>query len=265
MTSKFRTFFAIAVVIFLTIGLHYLGVLNSAERFIRGLIAPGSHAVYSWSVAIEEDVETFSSVEDLQHAYTALKQAYLLNKIDQTAYALLEEENASLRRQLSFVARTGIVTLGADVIGKQIDPIGSTIMINRGKQDGVQEHMAVIVHDGILIGRIARVEDDMSIVRLITDNQSRIAATLMNKDKSIGLIEGGFGLSVRMTFVPQHEVIRIGDTVITSGLEKELPHGLIIGAVESVEKEVYEPFQRAVITSPVNLQQLTAVGILLSN
>lgn len=262
MQHKVRTFIAILIVIMMTIGMHYLGWLTPVERFVRTLIAPGSSMLYSWSISIEDEPETFMSVEELQEAYAALKKAYLYSKIDQTQIALLKEENDSLRRQLSFIESRGNPSVGADVIGKQIDPMGSTLIINRGSNSGIKESNPVIIHDGIIVGKIARVEEDMAIVRLITDNQSRIAATLMNKEKSIGLVEGGFGLSVRMTSVPQHEIIAIGDTVITSGLEKEMPHGLVIGTVESVEKEVYEPFQRAIIASPVNLQELTVVSVL---
>lgn len=262
MQRKIRTFFAILVVIIITISFHYLGWLTPVERFIRGGIAPASSILYTWSVTVEDDTEQFMSVEELQEAYTALKKAHLYSKIDYTKITLIEEENESLRKQLLFITGRTVTTVGADVIGKQIDPVGSTLIINRGSRDGIKESNPVIVHNGILIGKIARVEEDMAIVRLITDNQSRIAATLMNKNKSIGLVEGGFGLSVRMTSVPQHEIIALGDTVITSGLEKEMPHGLIIGSVESVEKEVYEPFQRAIIGSPVELEELTVLSVL---
>ncbi len=262
MQRKIRTFFAILAVILVTIITHYLGWLTPVERFVRKGIAPGSSMLYNWSVSIENDTETFMSVEDLQEAYSALKKAYLFNKLDQTKMTLLQEENNALRSQLSFLTARPFVSVGASVIGKQIDPMGSTLIINRGSRDGIKESNPVIALEGIVIGKIARVEEDMAIVRLITDNQSRIAATLMNKEKSIGLVEGGFGLSVRMTSVPQHEVIALGDTVITSGLEKEMPYGLIIGQVESVEKEVYEPFQRAIIASPVNLQDLTLISVL---
>lgn len=262
MQKKIRTFFAILAVVVVTIITHYLGWLTPVERFVRKGIAPGSSLLYNWSVSIEDNTETFMSVEDLQQAYAALKKAYLFNKIDHTKMTLLEEENNALRKQLAFLSAHSFVSVGADVIGKQIDPMGSTLIINRGSRDGIKESNPVIVYSGIVIGKIARVEEDMAIIRLITDNQSRIAATLMNKEKSIGLVEGGFGLSVRMTSVPQHEMIAIGDTVITSGLEKEMPHGLIIGQVESVEKEVYEPFQRAIIASPVDLQELTIVSVL---
>ncbi len=262
MQQKIRTFFAILTVIIVMIVVHYIGWLTPVERFVRGIFAPGSSYVYNWSIGEEGDTEHFTKVEDLEAAYSALKAAYLFTKIDQTHMTLLEEENESLRKQLVFITGRHIATIGADVIGKQIDPVGNTLIINRGSRDGIKESNPVVVDNGILVGKIARVEEDMSIVRLITDNQSRVAATLMNKDKSIGLVEGGFGLSVRMTSVPQHETIAIGDTVITSGLEKEMPHGLIIGSVESVEKEVYEPFQRAVIGSLIELEKITVVSVL---
>ena len=67
---------------------------------------------------------------------------------------------------------------------------------------------------------------------------------LLNQDRSIGIIEGGFGLTIRMTFIPQQEIVEIGNIIVTSGLEKNVPRGLVIGEVASVEKEPFEPFSK---------------------
>lgn len=262
MPARLKTLLTISVIIFLVIALHYIGWLRGVENFLRRLINPGSTLFYEWSVTVGEGTETFKNLEELQAAYTALKEKTAEQAVDTVAVTLLEEENQELREQLKFFSSVSYEHVGARVIGKNIDPIGTTIVIDKGSANGISIGNPAIVKEGILIGKIVRVEEASAVVQLISDNQSKIAATILNKDKSIGLVEGGYGISVRMNFIPQNEVVRIGETIITSGLEKEIPRGLLIGTIESVEKETYQPFQEAVLSPFVDLGKLSIVSII---
>ncbi len=148
------------------------------------------------------------------------------------------------------------------MIARDIQPLGSTLIIDRGTNDGVEVGNAVIISNGILIGKVAEAEAESSMVRLLNDNQSKIAATVLTHDKSIGVIEGGYGISVRMNFIPQQEDVRVGDLVVTSGLEKGMPRGLLIGNVAAVEKEPYQPFQTAVLHPEARLSNISLVSVL---
>jgi rod shape-determining protein MreC len=120
----------------------------------------------------------------------------------------------------------------------------------------------VIVDNGLLVGKISHVELRSAIVQLLTDNKSKIAATVMNSQKSIGVVEGGYEISVQMNLIPQHELVSIGDMIITSGLETQIPRGLLIGRVEAIKKEIYQPFQQAVLTPLAPLESLTTVLVI---
>ncbi|OGL88395.1 rod shape-determining protein MreC [Candidatus Uhrbacteria bacterium RIFCSPLOWO2_02_FULL_51_9] len=189
--------------------------------------------------------------ETLKHREAAL--------VEQT---ILTEENNALREQLKFTKRTARIPLQSYVVGKTIDNTGNTLIIDKGARDGVQEKSAVIVGDGILVGKIIKVNPKTAIIRLINDPHSKIAATVLNEDKSIGLVEGGFGISVKLTTVLQTEVLKEGDLIITSGLEETVPRGLLIGSITKVEKEDYRPFQEGIIQPAATLARLTLVGIL---
>lgn len=251
MRSKRKTFFSILVLIILVIVCHFFGLLNPLENILRGLVSPGSNLMYGLSVNI-------SGQED------KCADELLKNKTAETALQLAEEENNELRAQSQFLQKQKWQTIGADVTGKNIDTLGNTLIINRGARDGVKENDPVIIHDGILIGKIARVEEKISVIRLINDNQSKFAATIMNTDKSLGLIEGGYGISVQMNYIPQNETINIGETIITSGLEENVPRGLLIGTIETVEKEAYQPFQKAIVKPLANLNKINLVSVIIS-
>jgi len=263
MPSKSRTFISIAILVFLIIGIHYLGWLSGIENFFRRVVAPASGALYNFGVNINGTEEKFSSVDDLKKAYQEAMDAVLNNQVEQTKLKLVEQENDELRMQLNFQKKMQIKSVGSEVIGKNIDPLGNTLIINRGLDDGIKIDDPVVVRDGIVVGKIVKTEQKMSIVRLINDNQSKIAATVMNSDKSMGLVEGGYGISVQMTYIPQNETVNIGDLIVTSGLEEKVPRGLLIGKVEMVEKEAYQPFQNAVVTPSANLEKIRLVSVLL--
>ena len=261
--KKQSTLIIIVIAILLVVILHYIRVLRPVEEAIRGIINPLSRTTYHWSTQIGNEYVSFSSIDKLEDAYTSLRNEFDSIEYDAVTLALLQKENVELREQLSYMAETQYDSMGANVIGKNIDPIGNSIIINRGELDGMKEGFPVIVGKGYLIGKIAQVHKSSSVVRLLNDNQSKVAATVLSKDTSIGIVEGGFGLSVRMNNIPQNELVEIDNTVITSGLEKTVPKGLIIGQISSVEKEPYQPFQRAIILPAAEYSDVTTVSVLI--
>ena len=70
-------------------------------------------------------------------------------------------------------------------------------------------------------------------------------------------------LTVNMVFISQTEKIEIGNIVVASGLEKNIPRGLVIGRVSKVEKESNELWQSAVIEPIANLDELIIISVLL--
>jgi len=247
--SRLTTFLSIFFLIVLFIVLHYTGVLKKPEYFIRRVLSPISRTIYSSSVS-------------LKNVQAMTEESLLACKNDTANLKALQEENAELRRQLDFFKANNYTHIGAEVIGRNIEPLGSTLVVNRGLRDGVKEGNAVVISSGVLIGKVAKAEEESSLVRLLNDNQSKVAATILNHDKSLGVIEGGYGISVRMNFIPQQEDVRVGDLIITSGLETGMPRGLLIGNVAAVEKEAYEPFQRATLSPAASLSSLSVVSII---
>jgi rod shape-determining protein MreC len=68
-----------------------------------------------------------------------------------------------------------------------------------------------------------------------------------------------------MNFIPRNETVLVGDKIVTSGLEKTFPRGLLIGEVAVAENEAYQPFQQAVLTAAADLSKLSIVSVLTSN
>lgn len=176
--------------------------------------------------------------------------------------AMLEAENAGLRKQLNFPLAPVWSVIGADVIAKSADVSKQTLLLNRGSEDGVVTQAVVITENRILIGEIISVEAHRSVVRLLNDRQSRVGALLALNARPVGIVEGGYGLGIRLTLVPPEEVISVGDIIVTNDATEFMPRGLVVGTVVSVGRETYEPFQHALLRPALPYEAVQTVGII---
>lgn len=262
---KAKNYFFIGFILAIIIFFHYLGWLSAPENGARVVIIPIAAKITSWRISFQD---SYNYVFNHQATVDRYNQCLAKNENLELADAKLkdlEKENAEIRKQLNFFHRRNFTAVAADIVGQSTDNVEKMVIIDVGDTAGIKFGQPVISGDGILVGTIAKVEKDISLVRLINDNQSKIAATILNKDNSLGVVEGGYGLSVRMNFIPRNETILIGDKIITSGLEQTIPRGLLIGEVAVAENEAYQPFQQAVLTTATDLSKLTIVSVLLSN
>ena len=249
----------------LLVAAHYSGWLRPAENAAQALVVAPFTRLHAFSVATGTSYEFFTNQNDFINRYRqcvlAAGDAAALSARDQ----LLRDENDELKKQLHFNQTAHTRQVGAEVMGNALDATGErTVIIDQGGTAGLALGQAVVVGQGILIGKITKVNDTIAFVRLLTDNQSKVGARVLNADRSIGVVEGGYGISLRMSFIPRNEALQVGDQVVTSGLENGLPAGLLIGTVAVVENESYQPFQQAVVTPAVDATKVTVVSVLLN-
>lgn len=246
-----KTYLKVVILFFLLLGFHYFGWLNPIENKIRNFF------LWAISPVNRQSFQNNQASEALTNMLTQMDVLSAKNKI-------LEKDNADLRMELNFKTKNKFNLLGTEVVAKNIEITDQIVILNRGASDGVKVDQPVIYGNGILIGKIIKVEENVSFARLLNDSQSKIAATVTNSDHSLGVVEGGYGLSIKMNFIPRNENVAIGDQIITSGIEMSIPTGLVIGKVAAIENESYQPFQQAVITPAVEYQKINLVSIILN-
>jgi rod shape-determining protein MreC len=261
---KGKNYYFLGFILIALIFFHYLGWLGYLERSIQGVIIPISSKITHWRIFSQESYDYFSNKKTILEDYNTCVEKNQNLEVANTRLANLEQENSELKKQLNFVNQRKFTTVTAEVVGRNTDSLEKMIIINIGEVTGIKIGQPVIAGEGLLVGTIAKVEKNIAMVRLINDNQSKIAATILNKDNSLGVVEGGYGLSIKMNFIPRNETVLIGDKIITSGLEQTIPKGLLIGEVAIAENEAYQPFQQAVLTAATDLSKLFIVSVLTS-
>lgn len=176
-----------------------------------------------------------------------------------------EKENENLRAYLELKKRSFQFDLeAAEVIGRDPGNWFNVVLINKGKNDGIEKDMAVITNKG-LAGHIADVGDSYSKVLLITDGRSSVSA-MIQRTRDNGILKGTIAPAkqghLKMVYLPQDTNIVKGDIVISSGLGGVVPKGIVIGEVVEAKKEPYELMQYAIVKPIVDFHKLEQVFVI---
>lgn len=129
--------------------------------------------------------------------------------------------------------------VNATVISRNRDYWFNTLTINKGSSDGIDIDMAVIDSDG-LVGRISRVTNNTSVVKLITtnDTKSKISAVIKNNDRDIyGIIDSYDNKNNLLNLIVDDIDIIKNSKVETTGMGGVFPRGILIGKVFDVIKK----------------------------
>ncbi|TVQ78600.1 MAG: rod shape-determining protein MreC [Bradymonadales bacterium] len=172
----------------------------------------------------------------------------------------IEAENTRLRELLEFRERQPMEYLVARVIAKDPSAFFKTVMIDRGRESGVEEGMPVVSAEGV-VGRIQAVGPLSSRVLLINDVNSRVDAVIQ-RSRARTIVAGGLGGTLNLRFLPRRQDIRVDDLVVTSGLGESFPAGFRIGWVSEVKRDPNVVLEEAKIRAAVNFDSVEEVFVI---
>lgn len=245
-----------------------LSVLDSTGRLddVFDVLRNPLTSVLGWTSARTDSLaDAISGPGDLQEAREEIasltqrievleRQNEELNEIQGEYQLLLDLFNRA--RQSPELAR-----LTASVIGRDTNPSLRSIIIDKGREDGVMVGMPVESARG-LVGRVFRTTSQSAQVVLITDNASSVAARL-GSSRATGILKGGgVGGSMTIDWIDLKHQIEIGEVVLSSGLGGKFPQDMVIGRVSEVERREAELFQRAIIQPAVDFDSLEVVFVI---
>tara|TARA_X000000368_G_scaffold78564_1_gene58746 strand:- start:7190 stop:7984 length:795 start_codon:yes stop_codon:yes gene_type:complete len=142
-----------------------------------------------------------------------------------------ENENIRYREFLNFKKRENIDFVGADVLSKGVSANMSSIIINRGSNDGVSKNLPVLSSKGV-IGKVVAVSKSSSEVQLISDVNFRLSVKIA-PDEVEGIMRWIGEDLCEVAELKKISDIEIGDIVLTSSLSIYFPPNLPIGEVVS--------------------------------
>ncbi len=222
--------------------------LDGVHALFSVVVYPLQFAANQPSHLAREAQESLASKAELQLAKDALYRENLLLKARLQQFEALEAENARLRELLGSSLDVGERVLIAEILAVDLAPYRQQVMINKGTNVGVFIGQPVLDANAVM-GQIIHANPFSATVLLITDADHAIPVEV-NRN-GLRSIAAGTGPSqeLQLLYLPKNADIRVGDLLVTSGMDERFPPGYPVARVKQVRQDPANPFA-AVIAEP---------------
>ncbi len=226
-----------------------LSLVAGGHQFINGVVQ-GFDTIWNGYINLinvsKRNRQLLAEVARLQHDKNQMMELLL--------------ENDRLRQLLGFKAKMPLTMLPAQVVSRDPTNWFKTVVINKGKQDGITLKSTVVTHVG-LVGHVIELSDTAAKVLLITDFASRVSV-LVQRTRAEGILAGvGKDIS-QIEYLSRLADVRAGDVIVSSGLGGVFPKGLKVGGVIKVRKQDYGLFQEVKVAPAADLSRLEEVLVI---
>ncbi len=192
--------------------------------------------------------------------YAAISRAHIEEL--ETVVSKLRLENTELRKEILLdttdFQTTDYILLQAQIIGRDPSNINGYLYVDKGQKQNIYVNQPVISTKG-LVGKLEYVGTDYSIVETFENRGFAVSALDFNTGVH-GIVKKKGNLI--FDFINIDDEINIGDSIITSGMSKIFPEGIMIGRINKVGGGDDLFFKPVYITPAVQINRLVYVYIL---
>lgn len=165
------------------------------------------------------------------------------------AFPDAREENARLRALLDVRSRYEGAATAVEVLYTGRDPFAQRLFVSRGADAGIRPGEAVIDAQGV-VGQVTRVFPSVAEVTILTDKDHAVPVRVERSGVRSVLFGAGAGHAPELRFMSPNADIRVGDTLVTSGIDGTYPPGLAVAEIVTIERDTGQIFAR-ITTRPL--------------
>jgi rod shape-determining protein MreC len=146
------------------------------------------------------------------------------------------DENVRLRRLLGGTRGYALDVRMAGIIDIDLDPFRQRLVLDAGRDAGVQVGQALIDSGGVM-GQVVEVQPHRSIALLVTDPDHAVPVQVARS--GLRTIAYGTGRSDVLTLpnIPQSADVKVGDVLITSGIGGRFPAGFPVATITRLKPD----------------------------
>ena len=258
---RFIFFVLVSVILILIDGrLRHLDNFRSA---VVSFTTPLVQLVTAPFETIRQSEEYFISKVRLKRSNDELAEENRRLSLEVARLNEMQEENHRLRELIHAVPRTANQVVTAEVLGRVADQFTRRLHINLGERDGLKIGMPVIGSTGAL-GQISRVIAQQAEVTLITDHRQKIS--VMNDRTGERFILAGTGEDVMdLLFVLPTTDLKVGDKLVTSGLDKLFPREIATGTVVKISHQPGETYRSVSVRPTMKIDDILFATVILTD
>jgi rod shape-determining protein MreC len=214
-------------------------VVSTARTAAQDVVAPVQHLVDDVVNPISDWFDGLGRASELRDENTTLRRELSQMKAEVAAAKVAQariKELSALADIPTVDDHDGVV---AQVVAQSSGNFSRTFRLDKGSLAGIEKDMPVVAPGGALVGRVASVSRDSSVIQRIDDRNFGVGALLVTKDGVQG--PQGFALGQPDSTLLEFSVgdrsaatvvMHKGDIAYTLGLTGEhYPKGLPVGTV----------------------------------
>ena len=199
--------------------------------------------VITWPVrAVGAAVENIRELSDLRDENARLRSALDNALKNKNACDIAMVENQKLSRELDIVQNMPHNAIIADVMYDNTAFHHSNFLINKGVRHGLENGMAVVSPDGMLVGVIMDTASNFSRVRALTDSDTNIPVRIAGAEV-YGFLHGNGSSTPTLGFFSDPEFQpSAGMKLITSNISGVMPNNIYVGeTINETDVDIRQP------------------------
>lgn len=219
--------------------------------------------------ALSEKISWFSSSFEssgaLKNENQRLKEKIAEYENQLVGYDDMKRKIASYEKMLEIKeANPDFELENANIIGTDNADVFSSIIIDKGKGDGVDVN-DVVVTGNYLVGVVKKANESYSVVRTVLNPKVNVSAA-ESKTRETGYVTSDISRAEdgKCIFagLDRRTAVSPGAIIVTSGIGGIYPKGLIIGTVSQVLQSDYDISSYAVLTPGAEIETLEDVFVI---
>ena len=228
---------------------------KEVRYYLDTLISPLYNVSNAPKSSFDSLYEMSKTQEALINENTKLQETLMQQKSDLLLLEHLKHENDRLRGLLGSPLRHDEHKMAAQVLLADTDLYVYQVVINKGKNNGVYVGQPVVDEKGI-VGQIYQTAQSTSRAILVCDYQHAIPVQVLRNDISMVAVGNGCSNDLTLDFLPNNVDIKVGDVLVTSGLDGRFPEGYPVAVVSSVKLDISDSTPIISATPTADLKRL---------
>jgi rod shape-determining protein MreC len=213
---------------------HRSSYLDTARYWLHSAVNPLYAIVQAPFDAWNWMTGSFADRSRLRTENQQLQEELRIARTKLLQFDSMNEENRRLRAIRAASEGIGDRTLIAEIIRVDVNPFRHLVRINKGSTDGVFKGQPILDAFGI-VGQVMEVDRYSAQVILITDAEHATPVQLnRNGIRSIAIGIGDID-KLRLPYLTVEADVKVGDLLVSSGLDGVFPAGYPVARVSKVE------------------------------
>jgi rod shape-determining protein MreC len=198
------------------------------------------YASNGFTSSINQKVENVVSYFNLKSENEKLTQEIIMLKENLQSNFFVKSDSVFEINDTVYMKKYNF--LSAKIIQNNFHNTNNFLIINKGSSDGISNGMGVITQNGI-IGIVKDVSKNFSSVISILHSKSAVSVKLKNTDYLGTLKWDGQDFNIaKITLIPSHIELNVGDTIMSSGNSSIFPENIPIGTIKEFQLPLGESF-----------------------